>query len=98
MSSDGYEPNLFVYFYDLKIPDHSRMVTRGWESRISKGNLIIADDVWLDYVATEERWNGCYVFASKDDLVVFASYTGNESVHSVVDSVREYLMRIDEGK
>lgn len=98
MSADGYEPHLFVYFYDLKIPDHSRMVTRGWESRLSKGNLMISDDAWLDHLATEERWNGCYVFASKDDLVIVASYTGEESVLSVVDSVREYLMRIDEGR
>ena len=59
---------------------------------------MISDDVWLDYLATEERWNGCYVFASKGDLVLVASYTGEETVLSVVDSVREYLMRIDEGE
>ncbi|ETA79634.1 DUF2812 domain-containing protein [Youngiibacter fragilis] len=97
-SSDGYEPHLFVNFYDLKIPDHSRLVTEGWESRLSKGSLMISEDVWLDYLSTEERWNGCLVFASKGDLVLVASYTGEESVISVVDSIREYLISIDEGR
>lgn len=95
-SSDGYEPHLFVNFYDLKIPDHSRLVTEGWESRLSKGSLMISEDVWLDYLSTEEMWNGCLVFASKGDMVLVASYTGEESVISVVDSIREYLSSIDE--
>jgi hypothetical protein len=95
-SSDGYEPHLGLYFYDLRFPSLSGKVIEGWEFRISKGMLSKLDDPYLDYVSFEEKSGYSTVLASKGDLVLVAMYTGDQTVSLVVSSVREYLMRIDE--
>lgn len=94
-SSDGYEANISLYFYDLRFQSASKRVIEGWEYRLSKKGLTKIDDPFLDYLSFEEKPGGCYVFASKGDLVLIAMYTGDESHSLVVSSVSDYLVRID---
>lgn len=94
-SIDGYGANVSLFFYDLRFQSASQRVIEGWEYRMSKGGLRKINDPFLDYLSIEEMPDGCYVFASKGDLVLVVMYTGDESHSLVASTVSDYLDRID---